>query len=83
MNRRWIPVAIWIVLLGILGLAHWFPRLKALWQALLLLAVGAIVLNYLVRTALGRPVRSCGTSRFMRLMLKEENKPPSQGRREL
>jgi len=80
MNRRWIPVVLWIVLLGVLGLSHWVPRLKAIGPALLLLAVGAIVFNYLVRAALGRRVRSCETSRWMRVMLSEENKRASQGK---
>jgi len=82
MNRRWIPVVLWIALLGALGLSHWSPRLRAIGPALLLLAVGAIVINYLVRAALGRRVRSCETSRWMRVMLSEESKQASRGKSE-
>lgn len=80
MNRRWIPVAFWIALLGVLGLSYWLPRLQAAWPALLLLAVGAIVLNYLLRVLLGRRVRSCGNSRWLRLLVNQERKPPPVSR---
>ncbi|HLI64621.1 MAG TPA: hypothetical protein VKV05_14595 [Terriglobales bacterium] len=76
MNRRWIPIAFWVALLCVLGLSYWFPRLQAAWPALLLLAVGAMVVNYLLRVLLGRPVRSCGNSRWLRLMVNAERKQP-------
>jgi hypothetical protein len=80
MKRRWIPIAFWIALLFVLGLSYWFPRLKAAWTALLLLAVGAIVLNYLLRVLLGRPVRSCGKSSWLRLAVNQQRKQPPASR---
>ncbi len=80
MKRRWIPIAFWTALPCLLGLAYWFPRLKAAWPALLLLAVGAIVLNYLLRVLLGRPVRSCGKSSWLRLVVNDERKRPPVSR---
>ncbi len=83
MSRRWIPIVFWIVLLCVLGLSHWFPRLRAAWPALLLLAVGAIVVNYLVRVFRGQPVQSCGKSRWLSLVVNEDKKEPSQGHGEI
>jgi hypothetical protein len=80
MNRRWIPIAFWVALLCLLGLSYWFPRLQAAWPALLLLAVGAMVLNYLVRVLMGRPVRSCGKSGWLRLVVNDQRKPPPASR---
>ena len=76
MNRRWIPVVFWIVFLAVLGLSSQFPRLQAIWPAMLLLAVGALAVKYLVQVIRGRPVPQCGASRgWMQFLLKQESKP--------
>lgn len=75
MNRRWVPAVFWIVFVAILGLSTRFPRLKAVWPALLLLAVGALVVNYLVQVLRHRPVPSCSNTRWwMRFLMDREGK---------
>ncbi len=79
MNRRWIPVLFWIIFLSVLGLASRYPRLQAIWPAMLLLAVGGIAVNYLVRVIRRRPVQSCGASRWWtRFLLEHESEPPKR-----
>ena len=74
MNRRWIPVVCWVAFLSVLGLSNRFPRLKAVWPAMLLLAVGGLAINYLARVIRRRPVQSCGASRWwMRFLLEQES----------
>jgi len=79
MNRRWIPVAFWIVFVAVLGLSNWYPRLKAVWPALLLLAVGGLVANHLVRVLRRRPMPSCSNTRWwMRFVMDKESRPTRQ-----
>jgi len=74
MNRRWIPVVFWIVFVAILGLSAWFPRLKAVWPALLLLAVGALAVHHLVQSLRRRPMPSCSNTRWwMRFLMDKES----------
>ena len=74
MNRRWIPVGFWIVFLAVLGLSSRFPRLGAIWPVMLLLAVGALVVNYLVQVLRHRPVPSCSNTRWwMRFLMEKES----------
>jgi hypothetical protein len=76
MNRRWIPAVFWIVFLAVLGLSAWFPRLKAVWPAMLLLAVGGLAVNYVVQVLRHRPVPSCSNTRWwMRFLMDKESKP--------
>ena len=76
MNRRWIPVVFWIVFLAVLGLSTRFPRLNAIWPAMLLLAVGGLAVNYLMQVIRHRPVPSCSNTRWwMRFLLEKESKP--------
>jgi len=89
MNRRWIPVCFWIAFLGILGFSNWFPRLKAVWPALLLLAVGGLAVNHCVQVLRRRPMLSCSNTRWwMRFLMDEESaveqafKPASEGKKE-
>ena len=74
MNRRWIPVLCWVLLLSVLGLSAWFPRLKAIWPAMLLLAVGGLAVNYLVQALRRRPMPSCSNTRWwMRFLVEKES----------
>jgi len=76
MNRRWILVAFWAVFLAVLGLSSSFPRLKAVWPAMLLLAVGALTVNYLVQVLRHRAVPSCSNTRWwMRFVMDKESEP--------
>jgi hypothetical protein len=76
MNRRWIPAAFWIVFLAVLGLSNRFPRLQAIWPAMLLLAVGGLAVNHLVRALRRRPMPSCSNTRWwMRFLLEKESEP--------
>jgi len=79
MQRRWIPVVFWILFLTVLGLSTRFPRLNTIWPVMLLLAVGALAINYLVQVLRRRPVRSCGAPRgWMRLLLDKESEGPKR-----
>jgi hypothetical protein len=76
MNRRWIPVCFWIVFLAVLALSTRYQRLRAIWPAMLLLAVGGLAVNHLVRALRRRPVPSCSNTRWwMRFVMDEESKP--------
>jgi hypothetical protein len=79
MNRRWIPVCFWIVFLAVLGLSTWYPQLKAIWPAILLLAVGGLAVNHLVRALRRRPMPSCSNTRWwMRFLMEHESEAPSR-----
>jgi len=76
MNRRWIPVVFWVIFFAILGLSTKFPRLKAIWPAMLLLAVGALAINHLVQVLRRRPMPSCSNTRWwMRFLMDKESQP--------
>jgi hypothetical protein len=82
MSRRWIPVCFWIAFVTVLGLSTWFPRLQAIWPAMLLLAVGGLVVNHLVQALRRRPMPSCSNTRWwMRFLMEHESEPPSPRRR--
>ena len=76
MNRRWIPVVFWIVFVAVLGLSVRFPGLNEVWPAMLLLAVGALAVNHLVRALRRRPMPSCSNTRWwMRFLMEKESEP--------
>jgi hypothetical protein len=76
MNRRWIRAVFWIVFLAVLALSGWSPRLKAVWLAMLLLAVGGLAVNYLIQVLRHRPVPWCSNTRWwMRFLIDQESKP--------
>ena len=79
MGRRWIPVVFWIVFVAVLALSSRFPALKAVWQAMLLVGVGALALNYLLQVLRNRPVPSCSNTRWwMRFVMEKESEPPKR-----
>jgi uncharacterized membrane protein YoaK (UPF0700 family) len=79
MSRRWIPVIFWIALVAVLVLSSYFPRLRTVWPALLLVAVGGLVVNHLVQVLRGRPMPSCSNTRWwMRVLMDKERKLPKQ-----
>ncbi len=79
MNRRWIPVAFWILFLSVLGFSTRFPRLNAIWPVMLLVAVGGLAVNYLLQALRDRPVSSCSNTRgWMRFLMEKESKETSR-----
>jgi len=79
MNRRWIHVLFWIIFVSVLGLSNWVSPLRRVWPALLLLAVGGLVVNYFVQVIRRRPMQSCGASRWwIRLILDHDSERPKR-----